>query len=256
MNSEAFRHGMKRATRSAAAKLALISPTFHRLLPPRAKFDRIDYRWGGTDGRLMVFLPGIDDVAEDFVRRGFIDDARLRGVASGAVALDAHYGYYASRTLHVQMREEVVQAATQEGYEKVWMTGISLGGFGAASYAASDVDKVEGMLLLAPYLGDAKLIREIRAAGGAGRWEPGTIDVDDYPRQLWAWLKEEYASKAPRVPIYLGYGEADRFADAHRLLAELIPAERVRSIPGGHDWKTWRQLWQHFIHDTDVAPPR
>lgn len=258
MNTGFLGHRMKRLRRGVAAKLALMSPRFHGLLPASLTFDRIDFRWGGPGGHLMVFLPGIDDVAEDFVHRGFIEEARRHGALAGSTVIDAHYGYYASRSLHRLLEEDVIAAAGKEGFPKVWMTGISLGGFGAASFAAAHPGQTAGLLLLAPYLGDATLIREITLAGGPRHWEPGSIDGDDYPRQLWAWLKREYTAAGPRVPIYLGYGESDRFAAAHRLLGDLLPATHRYAIPGGHDWKTWGRLWRHFMQRKDVmagSPP-
>lgn len=253
MNTGTVGHEIRRLRRGLTAGLALMSPRFHGLLPPGDTFDRIDYRWGGADSPLMVFLPGIGDVAEDFVRRGFVEDARQQG-AAGAVVLDAHYGYYASRSLHALLHDDVVEPAGREGFGKVWLTGISLGGFGAASFAAVHPERVAGVLLLAPYLGDEALIREIRQAGGPRRWNPGNIHADDYPRRLWAWLKHDYADRSARLPIRLGYGEGDRFADAHRLLEELLPPEAVRAIPGGHDWKTWGRLWRHFMQGGNAKP--
>lgn len=235
-----------------AATLGLMSPRFHGLLPTGETFDRIDFRWKRDGEHLMVFLPGIGDLAQDFVRRGFVDAVRRHGVVAGSVVLDAHYGYYASRALHGLLRDDVIEAAHREGFRSVWMTGISLGGFGAASFAAAHPDRVAGLLLLAPYLGDASLIREIRMAGGARHWEPGAIAEDDYPRRLWAWLKREHSGEPASIPIYLGYGKSDRFAQAHHLLAELLPKENVCALPGGHDWKTWDRLWRHFMQRGDV----
>lgn len=258
-----IRYRVNRLRRSMAGKLALLSPRFHGMLPAGASFERLEYRWESEGklednlegGRLMVFLPGIDDVAEDFERRGLIEDARQHAIARGAVAVDAHYGYYAARTLHDLINKDIIAPAQSQGYRQFWMVGISLGGFGAASFAASRPDQVAGMLLLAPYLGDRTLIREIRSAGGVGRWRPGGVDEGDYPRKLWAWLKREYTAGTPRIPLYLGYGERDRFSEAHRLLADLIPPEQVHAIPGGHDWKTWARIWRNFVQNKALQRP-
>ena len=47
--------------------------------------------------------------------------------------------------------------------------------------------------------------------------------------------------------MHLGYGRDDRFADAHRVFAGLLPAARVASTPGGHDWPAWSALWQDWL---------
>ncbi len=30
-------------------------------------------------------------------------------------------------------------------------------------------------------------------------------------------------------------------------MAEAVAPERVREIPGGHDWNAWRALWGEFL---------
>ncbi len=47
--------------------------------------------------------------------------------------------------------------------------------------------------------------------------------------------------------LHLGFGTEDRFAAAHRLLAALLPVERVAMLGGGHDWPTWEALWECML---------
>jgi len=56
---------------------------------------------------------------------------------------------------------------------------------------------------------------------------------------LWAWLKETVAAGKIRTPIYLGYGDKDSFLPAHQLLAQILPADHARRIPGGMTPKQW-----------------
>lgn len=235
---------MKRGTLAA---LALLSPRFDPIFKTAAPLPRMDYPGNASSKNLIVFLPGIGDLAEDFERSGFIDDLRRHGIDADAVAIDAHYGYYASRAIHTRMAEDVVVIAREAGYEQVWLAGISLGGFGATSFAALQSSHISGLLLLAPYLGSNELVDEVVAAGGLGAWEPGAVPGGDYPRTVWAWLKDNFANQQPKVPIYLGYGESDRFAAANALLGDMLPSEQVVSIPGGHDWRTWKRLWQQML---------
>jgi len=242
-----LKYRFRKLKRSALAHLALLSRHFDPLLKSDTPLVTMEYR-GSVDTRsLIVFLPGIGDVVEDFERRGFIDDLRRHGITADAVAVDAHYGYYASRGIHTRITEDVVATARSAGYERIWLAGISLGGFGAVSYASLYPSHINGLLLFAPYLGDATLVREIAAAGGVMNWEPGTIRDNDYSRSLWAWFKTGLSGRDEQLPIYLGYGNGDMFASANALLAELLPPDRVFSIPGGHDWHTWRQLWQAIL---------
>ncbi len=246
MHSE-FRYRFRKLKRGALARLALLSSRFDPMLKTADSLLRMEYSGGASSRNLIVFLPGIGDLAEDFERNGFIADLRRHGITADAVAVDAHYGYYASRAIHARIAEDVVDAAQEAGYEQVWLAGISLGGFGASSFAAVTSSRLSGLLLLAPYLGSADLVREIASAGGLGQWQPGSVRTEDYPRAVWAWLKENYAQRQPPMPIYLGYGTNDMFAGANALLADVLPASQVYSIRGGHDWATWKQLWPQML---------
>jgi hypothetical protein len=52
---------------------------------------------------------------------------------------------------------------------------------------------------------------------------------------------------AAAMQIHLGYGLDDRFAPAHRLMAEVLAPDRVDTAAGGHDWPVWQQLWENFL---------
>lgn len=229
------------------ARMALFSRRFDPLLKTETPLAKMEYRSGARSENLVIFLPGIGDVAEDFERRGFIEDMWHHGIGADAVAVDAHYGYYASRSIHVRITEDVIDWARSSGYEKIWLAGISLGGFGAISYAALHASQLAGLMLFAPYLGNAELIDEIAKAGGVRNWGPGAFEKGNYQRALWAWLKNDLARHEPALPIYLGYGKSDKFEKANGLLAELLPDNRVYSIPGGHDWRTWKRIWHDIL---------
>jgi pimeloyl-ACP methyl ester carboxylesterase len=206
---------------------------------------RLDYFLRAGQRNLIVFLPGIGDVAEDFFRRGFVQELERRGVPADAMAIDAHFGYYAARAIHGRLTDDVITSAHAMGYEKIWLAGVSLGGFGAASYAATHPDKVAGLVLFAPYLGPAALIEEISAAGGITHWEPGIVEGGDYQRALWAWFKQHLSpTRDSPMPIYLGYGQRDMFERANTLLSEILPEAQVFRVAGGHDWRTWKKIWR------------
>jgi len=115
-------------------------------------------------------------------------------------------------------------------------------------YASEYPGDVDALVLLAPYLGYAPIIGEIATAGGVRQWQPSREGAGaDHERALWLWLQRCVTSELGLPPIYLGYGEDDKFAPANRLLAELLPPERVFTTAGGHDWRTWKQLWDMFI---------
>lgn len=242
------RYHWRRITKRMRSRLVLLIPRLARLLPATPTFRRHEYHWENGSEKFAVLLPGIDDIPEDFSRRGVIAGIKRHDIAAGAVAVDAHLGYYIGRSLHETLADDVIRPARQRGYRHFLLAGISLGGFGAVSYAEQFPDDVAALLLLAPYLGNRSLIREIAAAGGVRTWNPGQVDRHDHERRLWAWIKREYSDgNRHSIPLYLGYGKGDWMVDAHQLLAAVIPRERLFVIPGGHNWKTWSALWPRLL---------
>lgn len=238
---------LKRLERRVLARLTLAVPRLRPLMATAQPLVKIEYRGAAQSTAVIIFLPGIDDLAEDFERRGVIDDMRRQGVAIDAVAVDAHYGYYAEEVIFERMTDDVIAWARDAGYRRIWLAGISLGGFGAALYAAHHSSHVDGLILLAPYLGDDALIEEIVQAGGVHRWHPGHVGAGDYPRFLWAWFKRHVGRHGKQLPIFIGYGTRDKFARANALLAEHLADDRKFAIAGGHDWRTWKKIWRLML---------
>ncbi|HVS00502.1 MAG TPA: hypothetical protein VMW27_28025, partial [Thermoanaerobaculia bacterium] len=46
-----------------------------------------------------------------------------------------------------------------------------------------------------------------------------------------------------------------RFVRSHGLLADVLPPERVITLPGHHTWRTWSRLWSAVL-DAGVVPGR
>lgn len=196
---------------------------------------------------LLVMLPGAYDAPQDFVTHGFIETLREHALPIDVVAVDSHAGYFTGQTIVNRLHEDVVVSAKTKGYQAIWFLGISLGGYGSLLYAMDHAQELEGIILLAPFLGTRGIIAEIERAGGLAEWTPGDFAADDYERRLLVWLKPSRSADAMRPPIYLGYGAADRFAAAHRMLAPRLPPAQVWTLPGGHDWPTWKALWAAML---------
>jgi pimeloyl-ACP methyl ester carboxylesterase len=198
-------------------------------------------------GNLLIFLPGIGDLPEDYERNGFIEAVRRSEISIDIIVADLHFGYYLTRTAVERLRDDIVLPARGMGYRHIALAGISLGGFGALYYAMHHPEDIFRIFLLAPYLGDADIIAEITEAGGPKTWHSEDAVQSDYQRNLWQWLKEYEAQRFPA--LYLGYGRQDIFVAAHELLAGLLPKEQVYVIDGRHDWHTWKYLWSKFLID-------
>ncbi|MDB5922491.1 MAG: hypothetical protein JWN13_1427 [Betaproteobacteria bacterium] len=191
-------------------------------------------------------LPGAMHKPEDIIRAGFIVALRERGLPVSVVVADAHDGYYLDRNVVERLTEDIVVPARKQGYRDIWLMGISLGGLGALMCARAHREHVQGVVVLAPYLGAPGTLHEVVRAGGLKMWQPGELAPTDDERHVLDWLRES-GPQASLPPIHLGYGEQDRFISASVLLRECLPRYRVAAIPGGHDWPTWLALWQLLL---------
>ena len=207
---------------------------------------------GGTAGRtLLVMLPGAGIDAAAFAERGMVAAVQRRGPAVDIVAAQPALELYLDGSVAHALHRRIVEPALAEGYARLWLLGISLGGMGALLYVSHHAALAEGLVLLAPFLGTQGTIAAVAAAGGfASRSAPDAASTAIEARML-AWLRDFLRSRPPSPQLYLGYGRADRFALGHRMLAESLPADHVVAEEGAHDWDTWLSLWHRVL---DAAP--
>jgi enterochelin esterase-like enzyme len=189
----------------------------------------------------MIWLPGAYNQAKDFEQEGFARAVRQRRKPLDLQFVDLEMRHLNDRDAFKCLQCEIIVPARASG-ASIWLAGISLGGLAALDYASSHLDEIDGICLLAPYLGNRMLINEIAAAGLAA-WEPGQLAESDAERRIWRYIKTRIDSR----PLFLGYGKDDRFARAHDLLAGALPASAVNVVGGGHDWRTWISLWESFL---------
>jgi len=201
---------------------------------------------------LLVLLPGAHMAPQELEEQGFVAAVRQRKLAVDVAVPDAHMGYVYDGSMLGRLHDDVIAPARAQGYRRIWLAGISLGGFVAMGYAARHPGAIEGLVTLAPYLGRRPLVQAIADAGGPAAWRQTAQprDASDFDHELWMGLSARPAS-AP--PLYLGYGREDRFAEGHALLAGLLPPSQVTTAPGGHDWAPWRQLWLQWL-DRGLLP--
>jgi len=207
-----------------------------------------------SNERLIVFMRGLGGNHRSFEQEGLVADVRNRNLPYDMVAPNAHFGYYADRSLIKRMKADIIDPAHAQGYKEIWLIGFSMGGLGALLYTLEHPEDVQGICLIAPFLGYRPLLKEISAAGGVRQWEPGTYDPDkNWQRMLWCWLKENVAEN-PSRPIYLGYGRKDPYAAGQQLLARILPADHVFTVPGGHDYESFKTLWGMYL-DYGIGKP-
>jgi hypothetical protein len=215
------------------------------LFPPtKSRLDVLDAarRCSAHPDTLLVFLPGRYDQPQDLVKNGFVRAVQERGMDADILIPDLHFGYYLQRSAVDRLHEDVIRPAREKGYRHIRLVGISVGGLGALLYAQMHPGMVDELVLIAPYLGESAIHHEIARAGGLRAWDPGQWTAEDYERSLWSWLRDHGSAAAPLIS--LGYGRSDSFATSNRLLAAVLPENRVSTAPGGHEWAPWLQIWK------------
>ena len=197
---------------------------------------------GRPAGMLVVLLPPAHAEPEDFVAAGFAQAVRERALDVDLTFAALKFGHVTDRSVVERVIREHLEPARARGVP-VWLGGISLGGYVALCCAAQEPQGMSGLCLFAPYLGSYLVTSEIQRTG-LSQSSGGDQDAQDEERRLWQFLK----TRTPHAPrIYLGLGREDRFGDRHRLLAAALDPGDVDTVPGAHDWPTWRRLWDNFL---------
>lgn len=209
---------------------------------------------GDEQGRLLlVMLPGVGIEAGEFAEHGLVAAVHERGLPADIAAVRPDLDHYLDGSIAAALHEAVVGPALTQGYTRVWLLGISLGGMGALLYASAHPAQVEGLALVAPFLGTQGTVAEIAAAGGLASWSPERSSATSTECRALVWLQDLLARRPERPALYLGYGLADRFSRGHRLLAAQMPAQQVVVAEGGHDWPTWATLWRRILDTCPLA---
>lgn len=206
-------------------------------------------RAGAAAPTRVVLLPAAYTVVEDFQKEGFATAARERGLPLDLAFVELKLEHLTDRSILRRLRHEVVLPARAAGCT-VWLGGISLGGFVALAYAERYPEEIDGLCVLAPYLGNYRVTGEIQRANGVAAWTPGDLADDDDERRIWRFIKGRHAWPGS---LHLGYGSEDRFAASHRLMAAALEPESVDTVSGEHDWPAWRHLWVNFLDTKFVA---
>ena len=200
---------------------------------------------------LFIFMRGLGGSHRSFEKEGLVEVTWQRGKNFDMMAPNAHFAYYAERTLIERLREDIILPAKEKGYENIWLIGFSMGGLGSLLYYKEYPEDISGVCLISPFLGFGSIIEEIYDNGGLKSWVPGDYSPEeDWQRMLWHWIKVTVADDNS-IPIFLGFGNKDLYVDAHRLLTTALPEDNITRMEGAHDYKTFKALWLRFL-DRDV----
>jgi pimeloyl-ACP methyl ester carboxylesterase len=199
---------------------------------------------GPRPGLAIVLLSGSYAQPEDFVREGFVDTLRARGIEAEVVMAPTRAAYFADGSVVDRIRESVLQPLQTRGMRRIWIAGISLGALATLCHAARHEIEAERRVLLSPYPGTREVLREIAAAGGLASWRPALHAPGDLEREAWLWLAE---GGAQRTAVECWYGAGDRFVEGQRMMASALPPGSVHEVAGGHEWKDWQRMWKDFV---------
>jgi pimeloyl-ACP methyl ester carboxylesterase len=197
---------------------------------------------------LAVFLPGLGDDPQDVVDGGLIDELKLAPQFDAVIA-DAHFGYYKEFVVLERLHADVI-APLRKQYDEMWIIGISMGGYGAVSYAERYPEEVTGVVLLAPYMGEEEITEDIEKAGSLSAWDPQKFPAETkrtrHGVKIWTWLKQR-PKHVGDPTIYLGCGEDDSHMRQLALLRPVLQPDHILVRSGGHDWDVWRPLFHDIV---------
>jgi pimeloyl-ACP methyl ester carboxylesterase len=196
---------------------------------------------------LLIFLPGLRDNSGVYLDEGFVAVAGRSGIKADMLGVDAHLGYYLEKKFLKRLKEDVIEPAKRQGYRRIWLVGISLGGLGALWYDIENPGDLAGIVALSPYLGEPEIVDEVTRAGGLAAWYPPVSGELDDQHRIWRGLKSYERRESCAGRVYLGYGLQDKFATPDGMLAAVLPPGQVFATEGGHDWPTWRALWDEIL---------
>lgn len=200
---------------------------------------------------LLVLLPGAHMGARDFENAGFFARAARAEPGLDVLAADFALATTPLDAAIATLRDDILLPRRGQ-YDRLWLGGISLGGLLALGLAADHGALIDGLCLLAPYPGSRLTTNAIAEAGGLAEWQPDEAQLQDPEFRVWAWLKQPPA----HLPVFVGYGSDDRFADRIQAVAACFPPASRHTVPGGHDWSAWTPLWQRFLHQAHFPPLR
>jgi pimeloyl-ACP methyl ester carboxylesterase len=99
---------------------------------------------------LIVMLPGAYMTPEDYEAQGFFNAIARRQLVVDLVAVDLDLGAISAGTALPALQAEILQPARAQGYKKIWLGGISLGGLLALCHNADQPGGIDGLVCWRP----------------------------------------------------------------------------------------------------------
>ena len=195
---------------------------------------------------LLVMLAGAYDRAQDFVDHGFDRACRESRQTLDLCFVTTRLDAVADGRIATLLHQQLIAPARAAGYGRLLLGGISIGGQVALIHQDEYPDSIDALALIAPYPGNRMITGELSRAGGLMDWRPPSLGAEQGELRAWRSLRRSALGDGP--PVWLGYGEQDRFAGAHRMMGAALDPQAVVALPGAHDWPTWKNLWNNYLN--------
>jgi pimeloyl-ACP methyl ester carboxylesterase len=205
--------------------------------------------------RLVVVLPGRADNLRRLRDSGMAEAIQSVWADADVTYAEVTLDYYRQGNAPQRLHDEVI-APARARYRSVWLAGASLGGMGTLLYDAHYPKDVDGMVLLAPYVGDRPLLTEIDLAGGIAHWNPGpqrAFTADSWQRELWRHVQALSHDRQRTAQVWLAYGNEDRLREAMPLLTPALHADHVFVREGGHAWRVWTPAMREILQAIEAS---
>ncbi|MGV3624656.1 MAG: alpha/beta fold hydrolase [Archangium sp.] len=206
-------------------------------------------------GCVLVFLPGAGDSPELFETHGFLDAVKGSRANCDVLSVDAHFGYYRDAVFPQRLASDWLTSLRRR-YDRVWLVGVSLGGYGAIQTAQAYPELVDGVVLISPFLGvpqgTAPLLTKIESSGGLEAFRSEAREPKNRRRHflevepVWNWLAERSRGE-PGPALIVASGSEDGFAAAQQTVVRALPSGSTFRAPGGHTWTTFAALWRQVV---------
>jgi pimeloyl-ACP methyl ester carboxylesterase len=198
----------------------------------------------------VVLIPGAYHTPEQYLQAGFDQAVRARAQPLELTLAVPQLAHLTDRRWIAALHDEVIAPARAQAHTSLWLGGVSLGSFMALLFAAQYPQAIDGLCLLAPFLGSRIIAAEIAAHTNVASWQAGIPEEDDDERRIWQYVAR-LGSSMTATRVFLGLSSGDRFADTQQVLARALPTARTttRVVDGRHDWPAWRRLWDQFLDD-------
>jgi pimeloyl-ACP methyl ester carboxylesterase len=230
-----------------SALLALSVSGCHYLRAPEVPMSGEYFNYQAANTTLVVLLHGLGGGATNFQTYGTVEEIRSCRPAANIIGANSHFGYYREHNLVERLRVDIIQPARAAGITQIWFLGVSLGGMGTLVYQSEHLEDIEGIILMAPYLGEWDELE-------AYIEDPLNNNVSSKPHFVKVWRNLD-SSKSLQAMLTVAYGEDDSANRQHRWLSGLLAEERVIVAPGGHRWTVWQKLWPKALQSSGICEP-